>query len=276
MFLENRIPARFLAAALPLAISVAIGGVAGNAHGAEVGTTQAARVVPGHILVSPKAGLSATDFESALKPHGAKIVGRLGDLDVFVVQLPGQASERATAALLAKNPHFKFAEPDQLVAPDALPNDTDFGNAWHLQMLQAPAAWDYSLGDGVSVAILDTGVDGAHPDLQGKFVPGWNIFDNNNNTADVYGHGTKVAGVVAANTNNMIGVASLAWNGKLMPVRISGTDGWASLSDIAAGVNWAANNGARVANISYVVHDSPTVQTAAQYMKNRLFRKSSG
>jgi len=269
VLLENGIPGRFLVAALPLAVSVAIAGVAGTAHGAEVGTTLAPRVVPGHILVSPKAGLSATDFESALMPHGAKILSRLGDLDVFVVQLPEHASEHATAALLARNPHFKFAEPDQIVAPDALPNDTYFGSEWHLQMVQAPAAWDYSLGSGITVAILDTGVNGAHPDLQGKMVPGWNFYDNNNNTSDVYGHGTKVAGVVAATSNNGSGVASVAWNAKLMPVRISAPDGYASFSTVASGINWAANNGARVANISYGVHGSSTVQSAAQYMKSK-------
>ena len=98
---------------------------------------------------------------------------------------------------------------------------------------------------------------------QGQLVPGWNMYDNNVDTADVYGHGTQVAGVIAALSNNGKGVTSIAWNAKVMPVRISGTDGWASTSTIASGLNWAADHGARVANISYAVSGSNTIKSAA-------------
>ena len=127
----------------------------------------------------------------------------------------------------------------------------------------------FSLGEGIVVAVLDTGVDASHTDLQGQLVPGWNMYDNNSNTADVYGHGTQVAGVIAAKSNNGMGVTSIAWNAKVMPVRISGLDGWASTSTIASGLNWAADHGARVANISYAVSGSSTVKSAAGYMRNK-------
>jgi subtilisin family serine protease len=201
---KTRLRERSFRIALPLALMTVAAGIAGTAYGAPV--------VEGHILVQPRAGLPAGEFEKVLAPHGGKVMGRLGDLDVYIVQLPANASETAVAALLAHNPHLKFAEPDQLVAPSLSPNDTYYGSEWHLQMVQAPAAWDLSLGTGVTVAILDTGVDAAHADLQGKLVPGWNFYDNNSNTADVHGHGTSVAGVVAALSNNALGVSSMAWN----------------------------------------------------------------
>jgi subtilisin family serine protease len=228
-----------------------------------------ADIVKGHILVAPRAGVSDEQFHGAVNAHGGRVVTKLGDLDVYVVALPEHASERAVAALLTHHPRIKFAEPDQWVAPGLTPNDTYYGNAWHLHMVQASVAWDYALGNGITVAILDSGVNGTHPDLQGKMVPGWNFYDNNDNTADVHGHGTKVAGVVAATSNNATGVTSIAWNAKLMPIRISAPDGYATWSTVASGLNWAANNGARVANISYAVHGSSTVQSAAQYMKNK-------
>jgi hypothetical protein len=179
-------------------------------------------------------------------------------------------AEAAVAAALARNPGIRFAELDLLVRPVITTADDEYyADAWHLATMNVPTAWDSSLGNGVIVAVLDTGVDATHPDLQGQLVPGWNMYDNNSNTADVYGHGTKVAGVVAARSNNTIGVTSIAWNAKVMPVRISGLDGWASYSTIASGLNWAADNGAKVANISYAVSGSGTVTSAAENLRSK-------
>jgi hypothetical protein len=101
-------------------------------------------------------------------------------------------------------------------------------------------------------------------------VAGWNAYDNNSNTADVYGHGTAVAGTAAAAMNNGVGVASVAGQSLIMPVRISDTTGYAYWSTVATGLTWAADNGAKVANISYGgVTGSAAVQSAAQYMKNK-------
>ena len=83
----------------------------------------------------------------------------------------------------------------------------------------------YSTGQGVTIAILDSGVDATHPDLANAVVPGWNFYDNNSNTADVFGHGTKVAGTAAASGNNAVGVAGVAWNAKIMPIRVTDTGG---------------------------------------------------
>ncbi|MCK5365293.1 MAG: S8 family serine peptidase, partial [Gammaproteobacteria bacterium] len=163
-----------------------------------------------------------------------------------------------------------FAELDRLVAPDqTIPNDPNFTSAWHLPMIQAPDAWDLSLGGGVTVAVLDSAVDVFHLDLAANIVPGWNAASANTDVTDITGHGTAVAGVIAAESNNALGVASVAWRARIMPVRITNrTDGWAYTSTIASGLTWAADQGARVANISYDVAGSATLRNAAQYMKN--------
>jgi subtilisin family serine protease len=217
----------------------------------------------------PRAGLPAHEFAKALGEHGGK-ARKIGQSHLYIVDLPGNASEKAVAARLARHPHFKFAEIDRMVPPDFIPNDPYYGSAWHLPKIGASTAWDSSQGSGVTVAILDTGVDSTHPDLAARMVPGWNFYDNNSNTSDVYGHGTKVAGTAAAASNNNAGVASVAGQSMIMPVRVSDATGYAYFSTIANGLTYAADNGARVANISFSgVSGSPSIQNAAQYMKNK-------
>jgi len=101
-------------------------------------------------------------------------------------------------------------------------------------------------------------------------VSGWNVLSANTDTADINGHGTAVAGTAAATSNNALGVASIGWKAKIMPVRITNSaDGYAYWSTIASGLTWAADHGAQVANISYGVSNSSSVSSAAQYMRNK-------
>jgi hypothetical protein len=239
---------------------------AGAAKPAAPGAEQYAR---GRILVMPRAGLSADEFAKVLAPHGGR--GRkVGQSDLHIVDLPGNASEKAVIERLSKIPHVKFAELDRLVQSNFVPNDPYFGSEWHLNKVNAPAAWDLGQGGGVTIAILDSGVDGSHPDLAPHMVPGFNIFDNNTNTTDVFGHGTAVAGVAAAASNNGAGVAGVAGQAKIMPIRVSDTNGWAYISMITQGITYAADHGARIANASFVgIAGSASVQNAAQYMKNK-------
>ena len=122
----------------------------------------------------------------------------------------------------------------------------------------------------MTIAILDSGVDGTHPDLVAQMVPGWNFYDNNSNTSDVYGHGTKTAGAAAATNNNGTGVAAIAGNAKIMPIRIADTSGTGYWSMIAQGISYAIDHGARVASISFDnLLSSSSIISAAQYMKSK-------
>jgi len=224
----------------------------------------------GRILVQPAAGLSDDGLADLLAQHGARSVSHNQRIDLHIVVVPPQA-ERALAQALSKNPLIAFAEPDMLVEPSELiPDDPEFPNEWHLAAIQAATAWETSTGSGITVAILDTGVDPDHPDLVNRLVPGWNSVSLNDDTTPVYGHGTWVAGIVAAETNNGVGVASIAYNALLMPVRVTNSsNGYAYYSDIARAVTWAADHGAQVANISYDVTGSAAISSAAQYMRSK-------
>jgi hypothetical protein len=238
---------------------------------AEPGVEQP-RFAEGRILVKPAPGLSAEKFDKLLKrfERGAKVKRKLKKLPVNVVEVP-PGRERALVRSMQRNPHIAFAELDELVAPDAIVNDPEYGNQWHLPLMGAPDAWQYSAGQDIIVAVLDTGVNGSHADLSGQVLSGYNTVSNDTNTADINNHGTWVAGVIAAKVNNGIGVASVAPQAKILPIRITNDSGGrAYFSDMAEGIRWAADNGARVANLSYSgAAGSSTVASAATYMMEK-------
>ena len=226
----------------------------------------------GQILVKPKAGLPEGEFDRILqrKDTQARTKWRTGNRALHVVAVSPE-SEEALVRALSQDPNIEFAELDMAVPLSATtPNDTRYSYQWHLPKIQAPASWDSSKADNIVIAVLDTGVDAAHPDLSGKLLPGWNAADGGYDTSDIHGHGTAVAGTAAAHTNNANGVAGVAWNAAILPVRITNSsDGYAYWSDIARGLTWAADQGADVANISYGVSNSATVANAAQYMRSK-------
>lgn len=234
-----------------------------------VQAAQPAEWVKGRVIVQTRAGLSDGELDKIIKPHGGK-ARRIGKTNLLVIDLPPGMSETAVANQLAHNPNLKFAELDAILKPTLVTTDPYLGSEWHVAKINAATAWDTAMGAGVTIAILDTGVDGSHPDLSANMVAGWNTYDNNSNASDVLGHGTAVAGAAAAAANNALGVAGVAGAAKIMPIRISDLSGNATGSAIAQGLTFAADNGARVANISFsgLVGNS-TVETAAQYLKSK-------
>lgn len=224
---------------------------------------------PGRVLVQPKPGVAESSFHNLVGVAGGVQVGRIAAINVREISVPPQAVE-AVARALARNPSIKFAEPDyRMELAYTVPNDPQYGDAWHLPKIDAPPAWTLSRADGVIVAVLDTGIDADHPEFLGKLVPGWNSVSQNDDISDIHGHGTLVSGTIGAATDNGIGIAAVGWNAMIMPVRVSDrTDGAAYTSDMARGLTWAADQGAHIANMSYMSWRHLTVQNAAQYMRS--------
>lgn len=141
----------------------------------------------------------------------------------------------------------------------ATPNDPEYvaGKQWGLTKISAPSAWDVATGDENNIiAILDTGFQLSHSDLSGRFVSGYDFVDDDSDPSlpsgggERYYHGTLVAGVIAATTNNNQGIAGVDWNSKIMPLRVMDNDGYGYTNDIAAAINYAKDNGAKVINMS--------------------------
>jgi len=224
----------------------------------------------GRLLVKFRPDIEPLHARQVIAALGTRDVDEIPGTGVHIIELPDQASEAAVANSFLERDEVEFAEFDRLLpVQQIIPNDPLYPS-WFLQKISAPQAWTISTGSSsVIIAILDTGVDATHPDLASKIIPGRNIYNNNSDTTDINGHGTAVAGVAAASSNNGIGVTSVAWNCLIMPVRISDPTGMASASSIASGLSWAADHGARVANISYYVTGIKTISTAAKYFQGK-------
>jgi subtilisin family serine protease len=138
-----------------------------------------------------------------------------------------------------------------ICAPPALgAADPLRGQQWNLDMVGADGAHRVTRGDGAVVAVLDTGVDAAHQDLQGRLLPGHDFVQNDETPQDGDGHGTHVTGIVVANEGNGVGVASVAPGAKVLPIRVLGDDGSGSDSVVAAGIDYAIAHRVDVINLS--------------------------
>lgn len=151
------------------------------------------------------------------------------------------------------------------------PNDSHYARQWHLPYIKAPEAWaGYQPRAPVIVAMIDTGITEV-ADLAGRLVPGWNFVDNNDNAVDDRDHGTPAAALVAAVTNNGVGVAGVvgAADVKLMPLRVTDSTGFASATRVVAAINWASAHGAHVIyiNVNHIITVS-SIRRAAQNAVN--------
>jgi len=219
------------------------------------------------VLVKFRAGVSQAEKGGLHKQHGGVVRGIISGIDVEVVTVPAGRAVSA-AASYAKDSRVRYAEADHEASAVGSVNDYYFvkGYQWALTKVQAPQAWDLTTGcSTISIAVLDTGVDMSHPDLSGKVVGNVN-YSSSGTVSDVYGHGTHVAGIAAAATNNGQGVAGLGYNSAILNVKVLGDDGAGTYSAVAYGIVWAADHGARVINMSLGGTSlSSTLQDAVNY-----------
>jgi serine protease len=154
---------------------------------------------------------------------------------------------------LSEIPGFLGIEPHSLMILSSItPNDRYFSDQWNLRLIRVPEAWSMTKGsDIITIAVIDSGVDLSHEDLQGIFVPGYDFVENDNIPQDDRGHGTHVVGIIAALTNNK-GVAGVTWgqNVKIMPLKVFGSDGTGSTFNVAKAFVYAVDHGAKIINAS--------------------------
>ncbi len=234
-----------------------------------------APAVPGQFVVKFRDGMAASAREEAVRQLGGYIFDRIPDLGVDAVEFPAVAKNPSAEAAqnvinsLKKNPNVEYVEPNYIYTATFTPNDPGLSQQWAWGVIQAYSAWDVTQGSSsVVIAIVDTGIQRNHPDLDAKIVPGYDYVQGDTSPDDGNGHGTHVAGTSAAETNNSTGGAGTCPNCKLMPVRVLDNNGSGSLTNVANGINYAADNGAKVINLSLGGPGSTTLQNAVNYAWN--------
>ncbi|MBC7645095.1 MAG: S8 family serine peptidase [Thermoleophilia bacterium] len=199
----------------------------------------------------------ASTIDPSLLPNGIPIP----DLNaMLLVNVPDSAVEAIKRALTGR-PGIRYVEEDQVAHMTFVPNDQQVGSQWGLAKIQAQSSWDTAMGLNTTIAVVDTGVDYNHPDLAGKVIKGHDFVSNDEDPMDQNDHGTHVAGIAAAVTNNAIGVAGVAPSAKILAVRVLDGTGNGELSAIANGITYAVDHGANVINLSM---GGPTGATVLQ------------
>ena len=144
----------------------------------------------------------------------------------------------------------EYIEPNYIYHQLEVPNDPEYSKQWNLHSINVEQAWDETKGDGVTVAVIDTGVTKV-PDLKlTKFVEGYDFVNDKVSAKDDNGHGTHVAGTIAQSTNNGYGVAGIAYEAKIMPLKVLSAGGGGTVADIAEAIKFAADHDADVINMS--------------------------
>lgn len=231
--------------------------------------------VDGEFLVKFAPGMAASARAKVAKSLGGEMVRKVKALDIDVLSFPGakanpQAAEQILAAL-KNNPNVVMAEQNEYLHTEYTPNDPGMSSQWAWSKIQAQQAWDVTQGSSsVVIAIVDTGIQRNHPDLDAKIVAGYDFVQNDTAPDDGNGHGTHVAGTAAAETNNATGGAGMCPNCLLMPVRVLDNNGSGTLDAVANGITWAADNGAKVINMSLGGSSgTATLQNAVDYAWNK-------
>ena len=194
------------------------------------------------ILVRFKPGSDKARIEGTIQSANIRTIKRISPLDLLVLELePGTNIKRALLKF-QHNPQVLYAEPNYHIRLAETPNDTLFNLQYSLYNtntvpgstpntdrsdIHAPEAWEETKGDqGVLIGILDTGVDLLHPDLNDKIIDSGRDYVNDDfDATDDHGHGTHVAGIASAETNNAEGIAGVAWNCKILPVKVLDSTG---------------------------------------------------
>ena len=230
----------------------------------------------GELLVRFRSGVPQLVKDAILVSHGARRKKYLsGESGIEKLQLSAGRDLRLAALQLVMDPQVEFAEPNFLISKDDLtPNDPQFGRQWALQNIgqeggqfgsdiKSISAWETTTGSSnTTIAVIDSGIDFSHPDLQNnrwtnpypslnQDLHGWDYVDDSNEIKDEHGHGTAIAGIIAAQGNNGLGISGVMWHAGLMSLRVLDNTGTGDIANAVEAIDYGITHGAHVINLSW-------------------------
>lgn len=257
----------------------------------EVRTIKGPKWAPGEIIVKFKRGISEDVIRQINQRHGTSVLSISKRGQFMRLRIPTNRTVEEMVSIYSRNPNVEYAEPNFIASALMIPNDPYYFYQWHLDNsvyggIHMESAWEISAGSGVTIAVIDTGIAYEDyesgrgwwkesyyqaPDLNETcFVEGYDFVNDDNHPNDDNSHGTHVAGTIAQSTNNNKGVAGIAYQSCLMPVKVLDENGAGTYADVVEGIYFAADHGATVINLSLGGTDpSTTLENAVAYAYNR-------
>ena len=221
----------------------------------------------GELLVKFKSGVNDMQKGTAHRMVGAQVIKKVKLEGIEKIKLPDDVSVDEAVRLYKEHPDVEYAEPNYLVRAAAIPDDSRFYTQWSLQNtgqmvngvvgttdadIDAPEAWELTKGTpSIIVAVIDSGADKNHPDLADNLLTGYDFVDDDNEPADLNGHGTHIAGIIGAVSNNAQGITGIAWNLRIMPLRALDQNGEGTIADVIEAISFAAENNVKIVNMSF-------------------------
>lgn len=244
-----------------LGVGPQIYGVDSDVQSQTPGLDKGQAYVPGEILVKFSPGMSEAKISALNSKHGTSVAYTSPYAGFRKLNIPKTKPVEEMVEIYSKNPNVEYAVPNYIMHAAMVPNDPYYAYQWNFHSghgINLTRAWDISTGQGVIVAVLDTGIAyenyGTYalaPDLAGtSFKAGWDFVNNDPHANDDHGHGTHVAGTIAQSTDNGIGVAGIAYECTLMPVKVLNKRGSGTLQYLIDGITYAADNDADVISMS--------------------------
>ena len=236
----------------------------------------------GEILVKFEPHVEEADINAFIASFGAEIISYDQYLNVYLLRLADGLAAGDLVDAMDQDPRTKYAELNHTGrGGNTLPNDTFVGEQWHISNtgqtegvvdadIDAAEGWEVTTGsDSIVIAVLDTGFDLGHIEFEGRFLPGYDFVDDDDDPSSLHPHGPSVAGIAAANADNAFSVAGIDHHAMILPVRVLDDNNLGTTTNLASGLVYAANQGADVINMSLIRYPSGsrTLRDALEYAR---------
>ncbi|HXL03901.1 MAG TPA: S8 family serine peptidase [Bacillota bacterium] len=237
------------------------------------------------ILVSFRENASSEEIENLVGSQGCHVKRVIEGAGIYVIGISEGRDPVRAVEDFKSNSLVRHAQPNWVgrvtdindIGVSLIPNDPNLSRQWAIDAMGLRHAWDKTRGSsGVTVAVIDTGVQVNHPDLVGNIISGYDFYNRTSYVTDHNGHGTHIAGIIGAATNNGLGIAGINWSVSIMPLKAADDSGggYLSLSEIIEALRYAADHGADVVNMSFQIGDASSgedffMEEAIEYAYNK-------